>query len=121
MANITTSTFIQGTTATDATFITASGSFPISAQMNIGVQTTSSTATIFDSRGYFPISAQMNIGVQTTSSTATIFDSGGSYVIRPVIAKMNNTLSKVTSTAENGYGNLPVSPLGEPLTREYWL
>ena len=95
MANITTSTFIQGTTATDATFITASGSFPIS--------------------------AQMNIGAQTTSSTATIFDSGGSYAIRPVIAKMSNTLSKVTSTAENGYGNLPVSPLGEPLVREYWL
>ena len=95
MANITTSTFIQGTTATDATFITASGSFPIS--------------------------AQMNIGAQTTSSTATIFDSGGSYAIRPVIANMSNTLSKVTSTAENGYGNLPVSPLGEPLVREYWL
>jgi hypothetical protein len=109
-----------------------------------------STATLMQSNGYFPITGQAigqynplpNTGtyiltgvipvpglslfqINYQSASTSTYSFTGQYAIPSIMQGSTQAVSppqlKITSQAETGYGNAPVTPLGQPLVNEFWL
>ena len=114
----------QGTSTVASTLMQSNGSSPIPGQAIGQYNPLPSTGT-YILTGVKPVPglSLFQINFQSTSTSTYTFT--GQYPIPSIMQGSTQAVSppqlKITSQADTGYGNAPVTPLGQPLVNEFWL
>lgn len=114
---------ISTITYTTSTFL-QTGASPLAGMLGINFNPfTYNTATYYQSARQGPVPGLSLLQINYNPSTSTY---GLSILQSPIIPILTNIPIvgipvKVTSQADTGYGNTPVTPLGQPLVKEFWL